>query len=986
MFPISKKSVLIAGTILLCSIDAKPRPAAPIAVPLTFEPNDGQTDKRVKFLAHGQKSTLWLTEQGAVLAVDKSVFRIRFQGGARAPKMEAEDPRGGVSNYLTGSDPSKWHVHVKHFGKVRYREVYPGIDVVFYGNPQKIEYDFVVAPGADPARIRVTFDGIDGLRVDSSGDLVLQTRQGEIRNRKPAIYQQDRPVEGHYVLRGKRSAGFAVENYDKAQPLVIDPVLTYATLLGGTGGDQVQGLGIDAQGMIYVGGETTSTNFPLKNPLFPTGADQSVFEEPSPSAWLAKINPSASGGNSLVYSTYIGGTYPQEIQSLAADAAGNVVVTGFTDSTPDDGFPLKNAFQSVFSDSVDCAVGNGPPNGHCFVSFVMKIAPAGDSVVYCSYLGGSNYNLGHGITLDSAGNAYVVGATTSSDFPVKGGSVPPYQTNLRQTQNGFLSIVGPQGALIYSTYFGGGTDCTLNSVAVDAAGLIYVAGTTSYTGLPTTPGAFQRQGLGNVNTFVVIFNLSPNANNEIQYCTYLGGPPNGNGGAYAITNSLAVDRAGNIYIGGSTDSLMFPTTPNAPFPTTTGSSLFSAYQGAFVTELNPSAQGNAQLVYSTYFGDGGTTSASGIAVDSSGRITIAGTTNSFLLTTTPDAFQCCYDGELQSSGLANLGFVARFDPSVSGANSLVYASYLGGIVNTILNDLAQDSAGKALVVGGWTQSIAPVTSSAYQQSYNGQGTDPELEDLGDAYLARFDMGTPAPQITGVYNAGGLSHLNAALSPGLIFQIRGSLLGPGTPSYTELDSNGLVTGTNAGVQVMVNGIPAPLIYVSTAAINAIAPYELTSQIGQPVRVQVIYNGVASNLFPVQVNATAPGILNYDDGGGQAVIGNQDYSANSASNPAAIGSVITIYATGEGQTTPPGVDGLPANNFNNLPHPTAPVTVTIGGLPANVKYSGGAPTAVAGLFQVNVTVPTGVIPGPSVPILLTVGGVASQTTVTMAVKAQ
>jgi uncharacterized protein (TIGR03437 family) len=202
----------------------------------------------------------------------------------------------------------------------------------------------------------------------------------------------------------------------------------------------------------------------------------------------------------------------------------------------------------------------------------------------------------------------------------------------------------------------------------------------------------------------------------------------------------------------------------------------------------------------------------------------------------------------------------------------------------------------------------------------------------------------------------------------------------------LDSNGNVSTTNAGIQVLVNGIPCPLTYVSNVVINAIAPYELAPLMGRSVHVQVVYNGVAGNLFPMPVAATAPGILNYDDGSGQALVANQDYSANNASNPAAIGSVITIYATGEGQTNPPGVDGKPANDFNNLPKPTAPVTVTIGGRPANIAYAGAAPTAVSGLFQVNVTVPTGITPGPSVPIELTVGGVTSQTTTTIAVNAQ
>ncbi len=987
-----------AAAAVVIPLFANPRPA-PIALPLTFEPNAGQTDPQVKFLAHGQKSTLWLTEQGPVLAVGSgskaTLLRMRFEGGARAPEMVAENPQGGVSNYLTGSDPSKWQVNIQHFAKVRYREVYPGIDVVFYGNPQQIEYDFVVAPGADPRNIRVAFDGVSGLRVDSNGDLVLQTRQGAIRNRKPSIYQGDKPVQGHYVLRGKRKAGFVVDRYDTTETLVIDPVLTYATLLGGLGGDQAYAVAMDGNGMIYIGGETDSTNFPVKNALFPTGAQESPYTFPG--GFVSEINPFASGGASLVYSTYIGGQNVSQVNALAADSAGNVVLVGATTSSPTQGFPIKNAFQPTFQNSTDCGNGAGVANVVCSVPFVTKIAPGGASLVYSSYAEGGNGDIVRAVTLDASGNAYIAGTSESTGITLESwNGVAPYQGELRQAVNGFLTVVGPSGSLLYSTYFGGGEDTGFLGIAVDSAGLVYISGSTTYTGLPVTAGAYQPKTEGSTNSFVVVFNLSPSANNILQYCTYFGTLPGagGVGGADVVLSSIAADGKGNIYLAGFTDSIAFPTTNNAPYPTTTGNNFFGPFESAVVVKLNMAAQGNAQLLYSTYFGDGGSTYASGIAINSSGQVTMDGTTNSLYVSflTTPDAFQCCYDGEYSpSSGqFSNLGFIARFDTTKSGASSVMYASYLGGNENSLLTSLAQDSAGKTLAVAGWIQYNAPVTPTAYQQNYSGQGTSSLDFDFGDAYVARFDLTTEGPVITSILNSGVL-HAAAAgtttsLSPGLLFTVEGTALGPTTPAELTLGSNGLVTTTLGGVQVLVNGVPAPLIYVSNTVINAVAPYEISTQVGNTIRVQVIYNGVAGALYPIQVAATAPGILNYDDGSGQAIVGNQDYSANGASNPAPINSVITIYATGEGQTTPPGVDGLPATNFNNLPKPNAAVTVTIGGIPATVNYAGAAPDEVAGLLQLSVTIPAGVTPGPSVPILLTIGGVKSQTTTTIAVSAQ
>jgi uncharacterized protein (TIGR03437 family) len=971
---------------LILAVKAGAGTQAPVSMPVTFEPNRGQTDKQVKFLARGGPSALWLTEQGPVLSAGAGaqsvIYRMRFEGGKRHPKIEAEDSRAGVSNYLTGSDPAKWQVDVPHFGKVRYRDVYPGIDAVFYGNANDLEYDFVVSPGADPSKIRVVFDGIDAMSIDESGDLVLSTKRGEIRNRKPVIRQDGAAIEGNFVLRGARSAGFAMGNYDASRPLVIDPVFVYGTLIGGSVGDHIQGVAIDGQGMIYAAGQTWSTNFPLQNPLFTTGANGSQFVGGlAPSIFIAKFNPSASGSASLVYSTYIAGSLPAQGYAIAADAAGDVVVTGLADSPPGDGFPLVNAFQATFPDSVSCLDGSSSATGNCPSAFVLKLAASGKSLIYSSYLGGGLWDQGNAIAMDAAGNAYVVGYTQSFDFPVQGiGGNAPFQNELRQSQNGFLTVVSSTGALLYSTYFGGGEATTLNGVAVDSSGLIYVAGTTDYNQMPVTPGAYQNSFVGTLDAVAAVFNLSPNASSPVQYCTYLGGPASaagddGKSGGLAV----ATDNKGDIFVSGATVSDKFPTTPNAYSPTQ------ELYTG-FISKLNPSLSGNAQLVYSTYFDAGSFDETDGIqaiAVDTSGKITIVGSSDGFFLPVTPDAFECCYVAD----DFGNFGYLARFDPTQSGNSSLLYATYIGGLISTQLNSLAQDPAGKSVVLGGYVFGTAPVTPSAFQSAYTSKNISNNASEVGNGYLVVFNMSVEGPVISAVENAGGLSQLpNANLSPGLLFQVKGTGLGPATPATTEIGTNGLVTTTNSGVEVLVNGVPAPLVYVSSTAINAVAPYELAPLVGDTVYVQVSYNGALGNLFTANVAATAPGIINFDDGSGQAAVVNPDGTINGASNPAAIGSTIAIYATGEGQLNPPGVDGEVANNFNALPKPVAPVSLTIGGIPATIIYAGTAPTAVEGVFQVNATIPAGVTPGSSVPILLTVGGVASQKTATIAVSAQ
>ena len=932
--------------------------------PVTFEPNAGQTDPRVKYLGHAGGSTVWLTERGATIGLNQksgqAVLKLRFEGAAREPQISGEQPLPGVSNYFLGRDPVQWRTNVKQFGKVRYRDLYPGIDAIFYGDPGQIEYDFVLRPGADPSKILLAFDGADRMELEPAGDLVLTIGSLEIRNHQPRIYQEDghgrRSVNGRFVIRGKRRAAFAIDSYDAAQTLVVDPVMTYGSYVGGSGGDYALALAADRQGNLYLAGSTNSPNFPTKAGL------GNSYTSKYPVAFITKINPSLSGALSLIYSSYLGGTNEDHAEAVAVDASGNAYLTGTTFSTD---FPLKNPFQSTISTALNCrATGSAAVCPHGFVS---KISVDGSTLVYSSFLGGSNEDDPYAIAVDASGGAYVAGQTWSVDFPTRGS---PYQTSLNGSSDGFLVRISPDGgALAYSTFFGGENDDWFNSISLDAAGVAYLAGGTLSAHFPISSNAFQMSLGGTSAAVVVKFNPTSAGAAGLIYSTYLGG-------AGGDSNALGVapDGNGNIYVTGGTTSPSFPVSSGA-FQSKYGgalsndanaSFLASGAGDVFVTKLTLSTQGAAQLAYSTYLGGAGNEQGSAIAVTRGGLITVVGGTDSQGFFTTPNAFQPF--PFFPASVLK--GFVVQIDPSQAGTLSIPYASLLGGSSTDIVYGVTIDATGSLVSVAGETFSRdLPVTLSAFQSKYGGSdGTD------GDAFVARFDLSGQGPFVGAKNNRYVFANTNfmpTGLSPGLIFSLGGTGLGPDVLQGPALDANKKLATTIAGVQVLVNGAPAPLIHVSATQIDAVATYAIAGAIGSTVNVQVVNNGVGSNIPNAQVVATAPGI--YSLGNNQGAIVNQDGSVNGPNNPAAKGSIISIYATGEGQLNPPGVDGQ-LEFGPTFPKPVAAVTVTIGGLNAPVSYAGTAPQSFDGFLQVNATIPANA-PSGTIPVVLIVGGNSS-----------
>jgi hypothetical protein len=437
-------------------------------MPLSFEANQGQTDPKVKFLSRGSGYSLFLTASEAVLKLERAsqmtkgpatrdqkskspqppvpqVLRMKLVGANPNPNVRGTDQQEGKSNYFIGNDPKKWRTNVPNYGKVKYEGVYPGVDLVYYGNQQQLEYDFVVAPGAAPAVIRLDL-GTAGerrspLRIAANGDLVINSAGGEVRFQKPVVYQSKSTenhqssvdnrqlLDGHYLLRPHHRIGFEIASYDHSKPLIIDPVLSYSTLLGGTTLDYGFGVAVDTQGNAYVTGFTFSSDFPTTRGALQTTCSGGCGL--ASDAFVAKLNPS---GSALIYSTYLGGNGIDSGYGIAIDSSGSAYIAGSTDSSD---FPTTpGAFQTAFGGTTD--------------GFIAKLNPTGSVLVYSSFLGGTNSDQEYGIAVDPSGNAYVTGFTKSVAFPTTPGA---FQTTFDGGfDNATVTKLNPTGsALVYST-------------------------------------------------------------------------------------------------------------------------------------------------------------------------------------------------------------------------------------------------------------------------------------------------------------------------------------------------------------------------------------------------------------------------------------------------------------------------------------------------------------------------------------------------------
>ncbi len=667
-------------------------------LPMSFEANTGQTDTRVKFLSRGNGYALFLTKDEAVITLRKSnrkprllrdvhavpggnqsaeTIRMRLLGANPAPRVLGAEELPGKANYFIGNDPSQWRTNVPTYAKVRYKDVYPGIDLVYYGHQGQFEYDFAVAPGTDPRSIRLAFAGGGKASIDKNGDLLLRAASGEVRFQKPVVYQNAggvrEPVEGSYVMATAKSVGFCLGKYDQSQPLVIDPVLSYSTYLGGSNNDIGSGIAVDVAGNAYIVGGTLGLDFPTTPDAFQTKASVNSL------AFITKLDFS---GSALVYSTYLGGTYGDAAGAIALDASGSAYVTGSTQS-PD--FPTTpGAFQTGLLNT--------------FGSFITKLNPTGSGLLYSTFL---SQGTTAGIAVDGYGNAYVTGTTDSADFPTTQGAyqATPNYGGQGRVQDTFISKLNAAGsALVYSTYLGA-TDTEGMGITVDAAGGVYVAGFTNSPDFPSTSGTFSIFG----NGFITKLNPKGSA---LAYSVLLGA---------AVCTSVALDTSGNAYVTGHVSAPDFRTTPGA-FQTSCEDCNLAK---AFIIKLNPIGSG---LIYSTLLGGNGFDTGYAIAVDASGNAYVAGATTSSNFPTTPGAFQTEFGG-------AGDAFFSKLN---ADGSALLYSSYFGGNDIDQSSAIAVDGVGGAYVGGYTYSSNFPTTSGAFQQTYGG---------IGDATVTKISTGT-----------------------------------------------------------------------------------------------------------------------------------------------------------------------------------------------------------------------------------------------------
>jgi hypothetical protein len=662
-------------------------------LPINFESNVGQTDEQVKFLARGHGYSLFLTDAEAVLALRKSgkiraqdksaVVRMQIQGANSKAKTIALGETQSKSNYFIGEDSQKWQTNVPNYGQVKYEQIFSGVDLVFYGSNQQLEYDFLVQPNANPNQIKLNFGGVESAKIDKvSGDLLLETNAGTIRQQKPLVYQnidgERREIASSYSIQNSKANNFTVSfnlaEYDKSKELVIDPILAYGSYLGGNDFDEGRAIAVDAQGNAYVVGTAASRDFPttagtIKPVLLPRADAPNSFLY---DAFVTKINPS---GTAIVFSTYYGGQSGNETGSgVAVDQNGNVLISGTTMSSD---LPTVSAYQTTFGGTDD--------------AFAAKLSSTGSSIIYSTYLGGNNTDTGGKIALNqTTGDAVFAGTSSSPNFPTTAGAYKQKLCDSPQTCSGifysgsYAVKLSANGAAIYSTLF----DAAVNDVALDASDDAVLGGSAG-TNFQTTPGAFQTASSGGTDGFIA--KLNPNGS-ALLYGTFLGG-----GLQSDRVKSIALDAAQNIYATGQTQNTAFPTTAGAFDQTYNGG------EDGFVTKLNPSG---SALVYSTFLGGAGKDEPFGIALGADDSAFVVGETTG----------AASFPLRNSLNGAAGTIFLTRLNASGS---ALVFSTMLGQGGGY---DVATDSSNSAFVTGSTTSGVL-VTPNAFQTVKGGGISD-----------------------------------------------------------------------------------------------------------------------------------------------------------------------------------------------------------------------------------------------------------------------
>ncbi len=975
----------LAGSVVFFALSFAAVPPAPPAktfldkLPLRFEPSrtgGGYEARGNRFSLRLQAAENLLEWSGGGKTAR---VRTRVLRGNRFASIAAEDRLPGAANYFVGA-PAMWRTDVTGFSRVRSKGIYDGIDLVFHGEQGRLEYDFVVAPHADPGLIRLELSGQRSLRISTDGDLIITTSAGEISWKRPEVYQvtggQEKAgvrqaVAGRFVIEGKRVVRFEIGSYDRNRTLVVDPTLTYATFIGVGGKTAARAIGMDAAGNVYVAGITSATELNTVSAFQPNFGGLTAGNYLIGDGFVAKFSPTGT----LLYLTYIGGSQDEGVSAIAVDAAGNAYLTGGTTSLD---FPIVSAYQPVFGGTV--ATGNAIRTGDAFVA---KLNPSGNKLIYSTYLGGSGDDIGFAIAIDAAGDAYVTGATSSFNFPLtptggeyqnhlEGSGGEPLKTCLICTLpfwdpgDAFVAKLDPTGShLLFSTYLGGALDDVAQAIAVDASNNVYVAGCTISSTYPTTPGALQtryggsdpqnvQQNLG--DGFITKLNSTGSA---LIYSTFLGGSGDD------CVSAIAVDAAGDVYMTGSTDSSNMPVSQGAFQPSFAGYKIAPPnvqqnFGDAFVAELNPSG---TALVYFSYLGGSRNDLGAAIAIDGSGDAYVVGFSDSTDFPVSASPYQAKFAGDNKHYAMnpQGDGFLTVVGP---GATGVIYSTYLGGTADDGLAGVVLDGKGGVYLAGGTGSLNIPTTSNAYQTTYG-------PKQGGDAYYAVFSGFSLAPPvITKVANAEGEI---ATISGNTWVEVKGTGLAPDSRVWQSSDFaafNNQLPTTLDTVSVTFNNEKAFVYYISQTQINVLTPPDLAAG---TATVQVTYNNVPSPPFAVPVQTYSPAFFALN-GGPYVVATHLDGSlctepisgvclvAPAAlypgySVPANPGETIIIYADGFGPVNPPVVSGSLTQSG------TLPVTPSIridGTLvqPNPVSFAG---LISPGLFQFNVTLPTNLSAG-------------------------
>lgn len=649
-------------------------------LPLAFEANQGQADSRIMFMAHGLAYSVFLTRQEAVLnltgpAGQTNVLYMALSSANPNPTVSGQERLPGESNYLIGNDRSKWHTGVPSFGRVRYEAVYPGIDLIYYGNRGQLEYDFVAAPGADPARIRMRFAGARGMRVAPDGDLVMKAGAEEIRFQHPTVYQTlagggRSEVRGRFVLRAPNEAGFRLSAYDHSLPLVIDPAIVRSTYLGGKGKDIGYAIAVDRQGSVYVTGSTNSASgFPLISCFHCALAG-------AMDAFVTKFHPSGGG---YFYSTYLGGSGSDAGFGIAADGQGNAYITGETNSP---NFPLAGPAL--------------PPGGGVWDAFVTALNPAGFPI-YSTYLGGSGTDVGYGIAVDGGGNAVVVGATNSPNLPV----VTCLQCFPQGATDAFVTGFNPVGLLRFSTYFGGKGNDFGYGISLDANDEIGITGSTTSVNFPVVACA-QCINHGGRDIFAsTLIYSSGGPSLSLKWSTYWGG------GKDDVGYGIAMDSPGEAWVAGFTTSINFPITATCIQCVNGGG------QDAVVVRFNVTS-----ATFSDYLGGAG---------DDTGRAIVEATPATGGL---PVAYIA---GDTFSLNFPLLSCIAGFGCAPNGGDDVfvaayaypgvrLFSTYLGGKADDVGRGIAVGPYGE-YVTGSTASNPYPIVAPCTQCTYRGGASD-----------------------------------------------------------------------------------------------------------------------------------------------------------------------------------------------------------------------------------------------------------------------